>query len=68
MLGEFLSANVSTPFVLDMVSGELLMVKRATGKLTSFVLGFDDIKDKSEVAAYTGFLGTFSLADIRRQY
>lgn len=56
MLGEFLSANVSTPFLLFMVKG--------ASELASYpfrywicVSGFGEFEDESQAAYMTGVLG-----------
>jgi hypothetical protein len=56
MLGEFLSANVSTPFLLFMVKGELLLTIMGLTILKS-ELGFGESTDEAEVAFWTGILG-----------
>jgi hypothetical protein len=62
MLGEFLSANVSTPFILNMVAG-LSLRFCAASPLTSSV-GFPEFKDDdSAAAAWTGVLGAKMTAD-----
>ncbi|KAG7094682.1 hypothetical protein E1B28_005502 [Marasmius oreades] len=63
MLGEFLSANVSAPFLLFMVKGELALKPCSSG-LESLLStsGFGKITDEAEIAFWTGILvATFFL-------
>lgn len=56
MLGEFLSANVSTPFLLFMVEGTLRSAFAFPPHRTKpFPIGFGI--EKSQVGSYTGILG-----------
>ena len=55
MLGEFLCANVSTPFLLFMVKGTATFF-RSPGYFQAFS-GFGEFSDEGEVAFWTGILG-----------
>lgn len=62
MLGEFLSANVSMPFLLFMVKGitssDMTSCDTSEGLGCSlFVPGFNEFQEESEIAFYTGVLG-----------
>lgn len=59
MLGEFLSANVSAPFLLFMVEGIFDRVQILYAN-TQCPAGFDQFHDESEVGYWTGLLGMFS--------
>jgi hypothetical protein len=58
MLGEFLSANVSTPFLLFMVKGTnnfiFSLISDHNGKL-----GFGEVTGDADIAFWTGILGEF---------
>jgi hypothetical protein len=55
MLSEFLSANVSTPFLLFMVEGTLMIGMCAP--CSYVVSGFGTHRDEAAVALWTGILG-----------
>lgn len=55
MLGEFLSANVSTPFLLFMVRGA--GSSRQEIHFADRYSGLGDFKDEADVAFSTGILG-----------
>jgi hypothetical protein len=57
MLGEFLSANVSTPFVLFMVKGMISRPSLVPRGLIRKQTGFGEFADDSEIAFWTGILG-----------
>jgi hypothetical protein len=56
MLGEFLSANVSTPFLLFMVKG-MFIPAGSPGKTLNVPPGFGQYSDEAEIAFWTGILG-----------
>ncbi|KAJ3887384.1 hypothetical protein GG344DRAFT_55793 [Lentinula edodes] len=62
LLGEFLSANVSTPFLLFMVKGEPIQLTSPYPLSTMLISGFGKITDEAEIAFWTGVLvATFFL-------
>lgn len=63
MLGEFLSANVSTPFLLFMVKGKLLWFNVPQSSLIWFS-GFGELSDEADIAFWTGILGELAQNDL----
>jgi hypothetical protein len=59
MLGEFLSANVSTPFLIFMVKSRENSLHCALANNIS-IIGFGGLKDEAEVTYWSGILGTYS--------
>ena len=65
MLGEFLSANVSAPFLLFMVEGALLPYFVLLHSIERHV-GFGGFQDEADVGYWTGILGMlFRLRSVR---
>ncbi|KAK7444784.1 hypothetical protein VKT23_015101 [Stygiomarasmius scandens] len=60
MLGEFLSSNVSTPFLLFMVKGIASLWCLLVSTLKNKLPGFGVFQEDSEAAFWTGILGTLS--------
>ena len=55
MLGEFLCANVSTPFLLFMVKGTATFFAQILAYFHASA-GFGEFSDEGEVAFWTGIL------------
>ena len=56
MLGEFLTANVSTPFMLFMVKGASSRSNNPRN-CNAVILGFGELTDEADIAFWTGILG-----------
>ena len=64
MLGEFLSANVATPFLLFMVEG-VLRNSLSTSTWVNLSAGFGVFSEEADVGFWTGILGAHFLLHFR---
>ena len=63
MLGEFLTANVSTPFMLFMVKGTYVIASSYSQRCNIRIPGFGELTDEADIAFWTGILGKHQRVD-----
>jgi hypothetical protein len=63
MLGEFLTANVSTPFMLFMVKGTSPHDQLVLAGCNIRNAGFGELTDEADIAFWTGILGKYELTN-----